>query len=151
MFLPPGNRRFIALDGPAAGALETPAQPAQEPPHVAGMQWHAALALDQRGHPRQRPEVVEKTVGLRPLFERSFQVLLLGRGQLGPTAQRPAFPRVDPGGLTLLFPPRGAHPADAALPGDFRLRNALSQQPHALAPPRFQAIEIPLGLGAHAG
>ena len=150
MLLPPGDRRFIALDRPTAGALEAPAHLPQEPPHMAGMQPHSALAFDQRGHPRQGPEVVEKTVGLRPLFQRLLQGLLVRRSQLGPTAQRAPLPSRGLGGLALLFPAQGTDPADPTQPGNFRLRNAPREQAHAFVSPYFHAVEIPLGFAAHA-
>ena len=94
-------------DDPTSRALETPAHSPQEPPHVAEMQPHRALAFARGGHPRQRPEGVEKTTGLGALCGGLFQGLLVGCEEFGASAQRSPLPRLDLGRLALLFPAQG--------------------------------------------
>jgi hypothetical protein len=151
VFLPARNRRLVPLRGFTCRTLDAPPHLPQQPPDMAGMQAHAALSLDQLGHTRQRPQVVEEAVGLGAAHQRLLQLLLVGRGQLGPPTQWPTLPGGPAHRLALLLPAQCGGSADAAATGDFRLGHALAQQAHSLPSPLFHAVEIPLELGRHAG
>lgn len=59
---------------------------------MARMQAHPALAVDDFGHARQGPQVVEEAVGLGAADQRLLQLLFVGGGQLGPASQRSSLP-----------------------------------------------------------
>ena len=117
---------------------------------MAWVQAHAALAVDQFGHAWQRPKVVEEAVGLRALQERFLQLLLVGRGQLGPAPQWPTLPGRPTNRLALLFPAQCGGAADPAAPRDFSLGKPLVEESHSFPPSLFHSFEIPLGSRCHA-
>src|SRR5216683_7769853 len=104
MFLPTRNRRFIPLGRLACRSLDAPAHPAQHPPNMAWMQAHPTLAVDQLGHPRQSPQVVDEAVGLGTLQQSLLQLLLRVQTEFGPAPQRSAFPGEATDRFTLLLP-----------------------------------------------
>src|ERR671911_985443 len=79
---PPLDGLLVALDGPAGGALQPPAQPtAQQLPHVPGMVGDPGLLLDHRGDAGQGPVVGVEAVRAGALPERLADRVKLGIGQ----------------------------------------------------------------------
>src|SRR6266540_5455341 len=67
---PAADRRLVALQRAAGGALQAPAHLPQHPPDVPGMVAHAGPPLDHLRDPRQRPPVGRKPVGTSALAQR---------------------------------------------------------------------------------
>lgn len=80
---PPLDRRLVPLAGPALRFLAAPALPAQDLPDVGGVVRDPEGASDDRGPPRQGPEVGAEPVGLRPVEEELQELRPLPRGQAG--------------------------------------------------------------------
>src|SRR6267142_5378269 len=123
MFLPTRNGRFIPLRRLGCRSLDAPAHPAQHPPDMARMQANATLAVDQFGHARQRPEVVEETVGLGTLQQRLLQLLPMARAEFGAAPQSPPLPGGTTDCFTLLFPAHRCRATDLTTSSHFRLGN----------------------------
>jgi hypothetical protein len=118
---------------------------------MARVQAHPPEAVDQFGHARQGPQIVEKTVGLRALEQGFLQFLLVDGVELGATAQGAALPRADAPAAALLLP---APSADATHPATSRhlgLGKTLGQEAQAFTPSLFHSVEVPPDLGVHAG
>jgi hypothetical protein len=118
---------------------------------MAGMQAHATLPVDQFGHAGQRPEIVEETMGLGTLQQSFPELLPVARAELGTSPQGASLPRRTTARLALAFPAQRRGATDAAASGHFRLENPLAQKPHPFTSPLFHSVEVPLGLGYHAG
>ncbi len=88
--LPTLDRPFIALGGSPHRSLATPAQRAEDPPHMPRMKFMPGLALDQIGHPPGRPQTSAISQRLGPLLEPAAKLIQLGRLQprFAPSAAR---------------------------------------------------------------
>ena len=144
LFLPFPDLGFIPLEGPTHGPLATPAQLPQDAPSLGRVVAHSTFFFDQVRHSPGGPQTgfVAQCFGaaLQSAFDASqvcgtqawlapsapglLQGLLSARGQLlGPATHR--------------------LPMHTHLPGHFRLRNALPQQPCGEPAPLFQFLEVP--------
>ena len=149
LLFPVGDGGLVALEGPSLRLLHAPTQGPKHPPQMAGMQPHPASALQHAGDTGQRPQLVEEAVGLRTLFERPAQLLLVRGRQLGRLAQGAALPR--PAGLGLAPRRPLAHGcrSDPQAPRHLGLRDRLPEQTHAFPSPLLQRSKVPLGLVFH--
>jgi hypothetical protein len=78
---PPHDGSLIALDGPAGGTLQPPAQPAaQQLPDVPGMVGDPGHLLDHRGDAGQGPVVGVEAMRTGAMSERLADRLKLGIG-----------------------------------------------------------------------
>src|SRR5215216_3399064 len=74
---PAGDGLLVALDGAAGGALQPPAQAAQQLPGMAGMVAVTGPLLDHGGDALKGPVVGVEAVGAGALAERLVQVVAL--------------------------------------------------------------------------
>src|SRR5215216_5193415 len=110
---PPLDGLLVALDGPAGGALQPPAQPAaQQLPHMTGVVGDPGDLLDHRGDARKGPVVGVEAVPLGALSEGMADRLKLSLGQTRSVPGRS-------GTVPRLRPARAPAPMPAAdvLPG----------------------------------
>src|SRR5436190_19878369 len=141
--LPALDRRLVALGSSTDRSLATPAQRAENAPHVSRMKLLTGLSLDQIGHPPRSPQPGAIPQRLGAFLQSSAQLLQLDRLQPG-FAARPSglLQRLD----SLLFP--SLIPAADGLamnlqpPGDLRLTQAFVKQLSCFESPLFQLIKI---------
>ena len=106
--LPPGNSRFVPLDGPPFGFLTAPAQAGQDFPHVRRMIANAKLLADQRGHSGQRPEIGAVPGPHRPVAQQRDQLRFLA-GRQARRAPRGRLGAQSPGPLARVRLPPAVH------------------------------------------
>jgi hypothetical protein len=139
--LPLQDRLLVALRGPTHRALRGEPQIAQQRPHVRDAEGVAELALDQRGHPRQRPELGGKPVGHRALQQPLGEpgtILLVEHTR---PAQRTPPPRLRIFGQHARPGHRGL-PSHLARTRNLGLRDPAREHAHAAPPPDLEFLEI---------
>ena len=146
---PAGDRGLGALGRAAGGPLHAPVQPAQQVPHVPGVEAHPGEPPDHRRHPGQRPQV-----GVEPERCWSLAQRLADRVQLGRRQARAA------AGAARAAQRRRAALAPAAVPdagglrrhpqraGDLGLGGAVGEHPGGFQAALLKAGEVPPP-GAH--
>jgi len=116
---------------------------------VARVVPHAREPLDERGHPRQRPQLRGEPMSPGALPQRGFD----------PRELRRLEPRLAPGPagglqgrapvvLPGVIPAVGGRPRRAQRAGHGRLRFAAREQARGLVPTRFQRSKVPTGSAA---
>lgn len=125
--LPPGDGRFVALDGPALGLLAAPAQAGQDFPHVRRMIPNAKLLADQRSHSGQRPEIGAVPGPQRPVAQQRDQLRFLA----GRQSRWAAWGGVWGAGPA---PPRARTPATSGTPNSPRRRPGAPPQTASARP-----------------
>ena len=99
-----------------------------------GVVVDSKVVLNQRGHPRGRPQVVGPAMGRSPGLEQDLQLKLLGFAQ--PRRRAPMGHRGQAVGLLGLgFPPIQRTPRHAQNAGNDRGRFVLVHQQHGMSAP----------------
>jgi hypothetical protein len=113
---------------------------------------HAGQALDDHGHPRQRPEGRVKSVGLRALPEGRLDVAqLVGLDLRLPSSAARAAQRLRAAAAPGPVPAHDTLAADAQPSRDRPLGLLRSgEEARRLPPPKFQPVEIPSRRNASA-
>src|SRR5215217_6911408 len=141
---PAGDRLLVALDGPAGGTLQPPAQPAaQQLPDVPGMIGDPGLLLDHARDPGQGPVVGVKPVHAGALPERLPDGIKLGlRQSRGMSGRAGAAQPVQPAGAPLGVPAADVLAGDAELVGDLGLGAAGGEQLTGLQTDSFKRLAV---------
>src|SRR5215212_2428565 len=149
---PPLDGLLVALDGPAGGALQPPAQPAaQQLPHMTGVVGDPGDLLDHRGDARKGPVVGVEAVRLGALSERLADRLKLS---IGPARSVPGrsgtAQRLRPARAPAPMPAADVLPRDAESAGDLGLGAAGGEQLAGLETDTFEGLAVTQTTGVAA-
>lgn len=133
--LPPRDRRFVALAGPALRRLPTPPEPLpQELPDADQAVAHTELPFDQSRNACEGPQLGAVPGGARPPQEQPPQALLLDAGQPRRASRGRASPEPSSGVAAMrLLPSHDRTQRHPDHPRHFAVWRAVSQQSDRLA------------------
>src|SRR5215217_5955078 len=149
---PPLDGLLVALDGPAGGALQPPAQPAaQQLPHMTGVVGDPGDLLDHRGDARKGPVVGVEAVPLGALSEGMADRLKLSLGQTRSVPGRSGtVQRLRPARAPAPMPSADVLPRDTESAGDLSLRAAGGEQLAGLETDTFEGLAVTQTTGVAA-
>src|SRR5215218_1896110 len=149
---PPLDGLLVALDGPAGGALQPPAQPAaQQLPHMTGVVGDPGDLLDHRGDARKGAVVGVEAVPLGALSEGMADRLKLSLGQTRSVPGRSGtVQRLRPARAPAPMPAADVLPRDAESAGDLGLGAAGGEQLAGLETDTFEGLAVTQTTGVAA-
>src|SRR5215213_3191472 len=149
---PPLDGLLVALDGPAGGALQPPAQPAaQQLPHMTGVVGDPGDLLDHRGDARKGPVVGVEAMRPGALSERMADRLKLSLGQARSVPGRAsAVQRLRPTRAPAPMPAADVLPRDTESAGDLGLGAAGGEQLAGLQTDTFEGLAVTQTTGVAA-
>ena len=135
--------RLVTLSRPSGGALATPLQLPENAPHVPGMITHAALLLDEFGHPVECPQARGVPQSFGPPLECALHPFELRRAESRLSACTPRMPEPAAAMLgQLLRPPLDGLAVHSELTRHFSFRHAALQQLRGLQTTLLHRPEI---------